>query len=95
MNQAEMGVFVLQDQEDLLALLDMRFGAVPAPIHDQIRRISELDRLQRLIIAACNAADWSIFVEELEAGEGSFKLTGERFNPMAGESGMPGRGVSL
>lgn len=87
MNQAEMDGFVLQDREDLLALLEMRFGPVPSWVHARIGRITALDRLQRLIIAACNAADWRIFIEELEAGEESFKLTGERFNPMAGEAG--------
>ncbi|MEF2966863.1 hypothetical protein V3851_13555 [Paenibacillus sp. M1] len=92
MNQAEMEAFVRQDREDLLAVLEMRFGVISAAIRDEIGGISSLNDLQRLILAACNAADWSIFAEELEAGRGTFKLTGERFNP-AGNS--TAKGASL
>ncbi len=92
MDQAEMELFAQSDREDLLALLEMRFGPVPDSVREQIGRNEDLNDLQRLIIAACNAAEWDIFVEELKAGQGSFKLTGERFNPVANSIG---KGASL
>lgn len=92
MNQAEMEQFAQNDREDLLALLEMRFGPVPDDVREVIGRNEDLNDLQRLIIAACNAAEWEVFVEELHAGQGSFKLTGERFNPVANSSG---KGASL
>ncbi|MGV6936776.1 hypothetical protein ACWA2B_15025 [Paenibacillus sp. CMM36] len=82
MNQVETEQFVRDDRNDLLALLEMRFGGVPQPVQEQICRLQDLNELQRLIIAACNAADWEVFMEELQLGQDSFKLTGERFNPV-------------
>ncbi|WP_245954968.1 hypothetical protein [Fontibacillus phaseoli] len=92
MDQAEMERFVRNDREDLLALLEMRFETVPGSVREQIGRMDDLNELQRLILAACNAAEWEVFREELNAGKGSFKLTGERFNPVANPSG---KGASL
>ncbi|MEK5548966.1 hypothetical protein [Paenibacillus sp. FSL L8-0689] len=82
MNQVETEQFVRDDRNDLLALLEMRFGGVPQPVQEQICRLQDLNELQRLIIAACNAVDWEVFMEELQLGQDSFKLTGERFNPV-------------
>ncbi|MGZ7441683.1 hypothetical protein [Paenibacillus sp. TH7-28] len=77
----ELDVLAAQDQEDLLAVLDMRFGEIPRETVERIAAIRKPDELQRLILAACNASAWSVFAEELQAGEGAFKLVGERFNP--------------
>jgi hypothetical protein len=82
MNQVEMEQFVRDDRNDLLILLEMRFGGVPQPVQEQICQLQDLNELQRMIIAACNAADWKVFMEELQSGQDSFKLTGERFNPV-------------
>jgi hypothetical protein len=82
MNQVETEQFVRDDRNDLLALLEMRFGEVPQPVQQQICRLQDLSELQRLMIAACNAVDWEVFIEELLSGQDSFKLTGERFNPL-------------
>jgi len=79
----ELELIVRQDREDLLAVLQMRFGVPEADVEAKIASIHQPDELQRLILAACNAPVWSVFAEELRAGEGAFKLTGERFNPVS------------
>jgi hypothetical protein len=73
---------LIQDQADVLEILRMRFLHVPEEIVEKIRSIQQLDVLQRLILVAANAADWSIFREELQEGEASFRLLGERFDPI-------------
>jgi hypothetical protein len=73
--------FLEQDRKDLLALLRMRFETIPPEVVAQIDRIDQLDTLQRLILVAANAADWQVFLEELQAGNQAFKIAGERFNP--------------
>jgi hypothetical protein len=42
-----------------------------------------MNTLQRLSLAAANAANWDIFLEELQSGKESFRLLGEEFNPLA------------
>lgn len=79
----ELELFAKQDREDLLAVLEMRFGELGDDVKARIASIDQLDELQRLILAACNASAWSVFAEELQAGGGAFKLTGERFNPLS------------
>jgi hypothetical protein len=69
------------DRQDLLELLLIRYGDVPLSVTEAIGTISDTNTLQRLILAAANAASWSVFIEELHSGEGSFKLVGERFSP--------------
>jgi len=72
----------VQDREDLIQILRMRFGEIAPGIIEKIYEISDLDTLERLILVAANAPTLRIFLEELEAGEGSFRLVGERFNPI-------------
>lgn len=72
----------VQDREDLISVLRMRFGDLAPGIIDSIYKIGELDALERLILVAANAPTLSIFLEELEAGNDSFKIVGERFNPL-------------
>lgn len=83
MEARELELFARQDREDLLAVLQMRFGEPGDEVKAKIASIRQPDELQRLILAACNAPAWSVFAEELRAGEGAFKLTGERFNPIS------------
>ena len=71
-----------QDLEDLLALLEMRFGTIPPDVYAEIGRIDKLDTMQRLILVAANAADWNVFVQELKAGDGAFKLVGDHLSPI-------------
>ncbi|GJM79876.1 hypothetical protein HMSSN139_23720 [Paenibacillus sp. HMSSN-139] len=83
MEARELELFARQDREDLLAVLQMRFGEPDDEVKAKIASMGQLDELQRLILAACNAPAWNVFTEELWAGEGAFKLTGERFNPLS------------
>lgn len=73
---------IKQDREDLQALLEMRFGAIPPDVQAEMERIDKTDTLQRLILVAANAADWNVFVQELKAGDGAFKLVGEHLSPI-------------
>lgn len=73
---------LVDDREDLIAVLQMRFGHVTGNIIEKIYEIDDLNTLQRLILAAANAVSWDVFVEELSAGERSFRLLGENFNPL-------------
>jgi hypothetical protein len=73
---------VVQDREDLLAVLRMRFGEVDPTIMECIYDIKDLNTLERLILVAANAPSLTVFQEELEE-EGSFRIVGERFNPIS------------
>lgn len=73
----------LEEKEDLLGLVHMRFGHVPEDVKEQIMAIDHLDVLDRLFLVAVNAANWDVFVTELQQGEESFKMTGDGFNPLA------------
>lgn len=72
----------VQDREDLISVLRMRFGNLAPGIIESIYKKNELDSLERLILVAANAPTLSIFLEELEEGDDSFKILGERFNPL-------------
>ncbi|WP_027417348.1 hypothetical protein [Aneurinibacillus terranovensis] len=79
---------VLQtDRNDLLAVLRLRFGTVPEEILEKIEAIADIDVLERLILAAANAASWGIFMSELYEGRDAFRLVGESFNPIAKNPG--------
>jgi hypothetical protein len=72
----------VQDREDLIAVLRMRFGRVPAGVIDAIYKTNDMNTLERLILVAANAPTLQVFLEELEEGSGSFRILGERFNPI-------------
>lgn len=74
----------VQDREDLLAILKMRFGEIPPKLVEDIYAVEEYDTLERLILVASNAPALKVFLEELEAGTGSFRILGDRFNPVDG-----------
>lgn len=77
-NQADF----VQDREDLLQVLRMRFGDIAPGIVEAIYMIDDLNTIERLILVAANAPTLGIFLEEMEAGEGNFRMVGERFNPI-------------
>jgi len=84
----------VQDREDLLALLKMRFDEIPTGVIEAVYELNTLDALERLILVAANAPTFKIFLEELEESEGSFRIAGERFNPietLTESGGMNGR----
>lgn len=76
---------LVNDREDLIAVLRMRFGDISGGIIEKIYDINDMNSLQRLILAAANAMNWNVFLEELEASEYSFRLLGEKFNPAGNE----------
>ena len=75
---------LVQDREDLIAILRMRFGQVSPHMIERIYELNELDTLERLILVAANVPSYETFLEEMEEEPGSFKITGERFNPIEG-----------
>ncbi|WP_066062350.1 hypothetical protein [Neobacillus soli] len=83
---------LVDDREDLIAILRMRFGDNPGEMIQQIYDIDDMNMLQRLILVAANAPNWDIFVEEFQTGKDSFRLLGEEFNPLANI--LKGRGGS-
>ncbi|HET7627173.1 MAG TPA: hypothetical protein VFK44_02190 [Bacillales bacterium] len=78
----EQDAMLVEDREDLLALLHMRFGRQPSGVVDAIYDIRQLDALQRLILAAANSPHWEMFLEELNAGDSAARIAGQAFSPM-------------
>lgn len=74
---------IAQDKADLKEILKMRFGTISQTIIENINAINDLEKVGRLILIAANADQIDTFVEELEENEGTFKIIGERFNPLA------------
>lgn len=70
------------DREDLLALLEIRFGRIPPEIRKQIEDIEQPDTLERLILVGANVPSWEVFVAELQEKDTAFRIVGERFNPI-------------
>jgi hypothetical protein len=73
---------LVDDREDLIAVLQMRFGDVTYDLIEKIYQIDDMNSLQRLILAAANASNWNVFMEDFQEGVGSFRLLGEDFNPL-------------
>ncbi|WP_033829487.1 hypothetical protein [Bacillus andreraoultii] len=73
---------LVQDREELIYVLRLRFGEIASGIIETIYQISELQTLERLILVAVNAPTLKVFLEELEAGEESYRIVGDRFNPI-------------
>ncbi|RIV20195.1 hypothetical protein D2Q93_11820 [Alicyclobacillaceae bacterium I2511] len=62
------------DREDLLAVLELRFGKVENEVKAQIALMDDAGVLQRLILVAANVADWDSFLVELKAGKEAFRI---------------------
>jgi hypothetical protein len=73
---------LVQDREDLIAVLRMRFGEVPPAVIDFIYAVYSPDTLQRLILVAANAPGWKDFLDELFASDESFRMVGESYHPL-------------
>lgn len=78
----ETDALLVDDREDLIAVLQMRFGNITGEFIEEIYEIDDMNTLQRLILSAANAANWNFFLEEFNAGRDSFRLVGENFNPL-------------
>lgn len=92
MFQFEQNADIVGDKEDLLTILRMRFGDINPGVIETIYDLDELESLERLILVAVNAPTLKIFLEELGEGPGSFRIMGERFNPI--DSMLEGSGLS-
>jgi hypothetical protein len=77
---------LVEDREDLIAVLRMRFGSVSGEVIQKIYEMNESSSLQRLILAAANARSYEVFLEELQVGKDSFRLVGEEFNPLGNQA---------
>jgi len=82
----------IQDREDLISVLRMRFGDIHPRIIMDIYELNELDTLERLILVAANAPSFAVFLEELAEGTESFRIVGDQFNPI--EAMLEGDGSS-
>ncbi|QKY68572.1 hypothetical protein [Lentibacillus sp. CBA3610] len=82
MFQYEQEAAMQQDREDLIGLLKMRFGSLEPDVVEAIYQLDDFDTIERLILVGANAPDFKTFLEELEEGEGTFRIVGERFNPL-------------
>ena len=82
MFQFEENASFVDDREDLISVLRMRFGDLNPGIINSIYKLDDLDSIERLILVAANAPTLKVFLEELEEGTGSFRIMGERFNPI-------------
>lgn len=82
MFQFEQEATLAADREDLYQLVKMRFGDVSPSILEALYQLDDYATIERLILVAANAPTLSTFVEELNQGEDSFRIVGERFNPI-------------
>ncbi|WP_075981903.1 hypothetical protein [Bacillus massilinigeriensis] len=78
----ESDAMLVDDREDLIALLQMRFGRITGEMIQRIYAINDMNTLQRLILVAANAPNWKIFMSELDSGIDSYRIIGEDFNPL-------------
>ncbi len=75
------------DRQDLLAVLSLRFGTIPAEVQERIATCTELAALERWILVAANVPTWRAFLEEFQVGSRAFKLVGPRFDPLTRPDG--------
>lgn len=80
------GAFLQSDREDLLEVLALRFGAVPESVQARIAACDNAESLERWILVAANAPDWTSFLTDFDAGQGAFKLVGTNYEPIAAKS---------
>ncbi|ULT59317.1 hypothetical protein L1999_12635 [Neobacillus drentensis] len=78
----ESDALLVDDREDLIALLQIRFGAIPGEMIEDIYAIDDMNALQRLILSAANAASWPVFLEEFHSDRKAYRLVGDNFNPL-------------
>lgn len=72
-----------QDRQDLLEILQMRFGQLPPELEEQLYMIEDYETIDRFILVAANVPTLSLFIEEMNQDKRSFKIVGERFDPIA------------
>lgn len=73
--------FLRGDREDLLAVLTLRFGSVPASVQARIAACDTGETLERWILVAANVPDWVSFLNDFNAGPNAFKMVGASYEP--------------
>ena len=73
---------LVQDREDLIAVLRLRFGFVPPEVITKIYEISEMSEIGRLIITGANVPTWELFMKDLDGHKGAFRIAGDHYNPL-------------
>ncbi len=69
-----------EDRGDLIALLKMRFGAVPSELMTALSAINDFSQIDHLILVAANASGWSEFISEV--CQPGFRIVGQGFDPL-------------
>lgn len=67
------------DREDLLGLLELRFGSVTDEVREKIEAIQDGNALQRLIIIAANVPALETFLAELHESKPAFRIVGSQY----------------
>ena len=78
---------IAMDREDVIEVIRMRFGHLSEEAAEQLNQITRPEAMQRLILVAANATNIDVFMEELRAGADSFKMLGDRFDPLGPAAG--------
>lgn len=61
------------DREDLLRVVEMRFGPIPDEMRRQILQLDRVERVGRMILVAANAPDLDTVAKELKE-PGAFRV---------------------
>ena len=77
----ESDALLVDDREDLIALLQMRFGNLTGEMIEKIYEINDMNHLQRLILSAANAANWNVFLDEFNAQGKVVTASGRKLQP--------------
>lgn len=70
------------DREDLIGLLELRFGQVSYDVQAQIEAIQDANALERLILVAANVPEFRTFLEELKESKTAFRIVGSQYQPL-------------
>ncbi len=69
------------DRQDLITVLDMRFGRIPPEVYRAIESLNDFSQIDHLILVAANASGWAEFLAEVT--EPGFRIVGQAFDPLA------------
>jgi hypothetical protein len=73
---------LVQDREDLIEVLRLRFVFVPPEVISEIYEIKEMNEIERLILAAANVPTWDLFMKDFSNRKGAFRIAGDQYNPL-------------
>ncbi|MCL6517199.1 hypothetical protein [Alicyclobacillus sp.] len=69
------------DREDLIGLLELRFGPLPEEVRTKIEAIQDGNALERLILVAANVPKFETFLAELAESKTAFRIVGSQYQP--------------